>query len=131
KADAEKLIKEFAENPEAKVLNGRWGPYIAFGKLNIKIPKDREPSSVTLEEILVWSEGVTAKPSRWGRKAAAKEPAKKAPAKKAATKKAPAKKAAAKKKAPAKKAVAKESKAPVAKKPAAKKVAAKKAAKKK
>ena len=127
KADAEKLIKEFPENPEAKVLNGRWGPYIAFGKLNIKIPKDREPSSVTLEEILVWSEGVTAKPSRWGRKApAAKVPAaKKAPAKKSATKK-----SAAKKKAPAKKAIAKEApakaKAPAKKAVAKKKVVAKK-----
>jgi DNA topoisomerase-1 len=131
KADAEKLIKEFPENPEAKILNGRWGPYISFGKLNIKIPKDREPSSVTLAEILEWSEGATAKPSRWGRKTpVAKEPAKKAVAKKTASKKAPAKKATAKKKTPAKKAVAKEAK-PAAKKPAAKKTVAKKSAAKK
>jgi DNA topoisomerase I len=131
KADAEKLIKEFPENPDAKVLNGRWGPYIAFGKLNIKIPKDREPASVTLEEILEWSVGVTAKPSRWGKKAApaAKEPAKKKAVAKKSTAKKPATKKAATKKAATKKAVVKKDST---EKPAAKKkVAAKKAVAKK
>jgi len=52
KADAEKLIKTFDENKEVQVLNGRYGPYIAFGKLNIKIPKDKDPGSLTLQECL-------------------------------------------------------------------------------
>ncbi len=50
KADSEKLIKVFDENNEVKILNGRWGPYIQFGKKNLKIPKGRDPISITYEE---------------------------------------------------------------------------------
>ena len=50
KKDAEKLIKSFDEDPTVKVLNGRFGPYIEFGKLNVKIPKGKEPQSLTFEE---------------------------------------------------------------------------------
>jgi DNA topoisomerase-1 len=64
KADAEKLIKEFAENPDVKILNGRWGPYIAVGKKNVKIPKERDPKSFTLEECLKLAENA---PERRGR----------------------------------------------------------------
>ena len=35
-----------------KVLNGRWGPFIAVGKQNVKIPKGVEPTSLTLEQCL-------------------------------------------------------------------------------
>src|SRR5690606_30088486 len=88
---------------EIQVLNGRFGPYISDGRLNGKIPKDREPSSLTLEEVVRLLEE-TGKPARRGfgaKKAAKKAPARKAAADKdAAPKKAPAKKAA--KKAPAK-----------------------------
>ena len=52
KKDIEKLIKTFDENPEAKIEEGRWGPYIKFGKLNLKIPKDKDPHHVTYEEVL-------------------------------------------------------------------------------
>ena len=106
-----RIIKEF-EGSDIQVLNGRYGPYISDGKLNGKIPKDREPASLTLEEVTQLLEE-TGKPARrgFGRKAAkkvAKKVAKKAAAKKAtkkaarkatkkATKKAAAKKAAAKK----------------------------------
>jgi DNA topoisomerase-1 len=50
KKDAEKLIKAFDEDPTVKILNGRWGPYIEFGKQNVKIPKDKEPLNLTFEE---------------------------------------------------------------------------------
>ncbi|NUS39171.1 MAG: DNA topoisomerase I [Lysobacter sp.] len=122
-----RIIKSF-DGSDIQVLNGRFGPYISDGKLNGRIPKDREPASLTLEEVQKLLEE-TGKPmrGRFGRKTAAKkEPAakkapakaaKKAVAKKTATKKAPAnkvakkagKKAAAKtvKKAPAKKAAGK------------------------
>jgi len=50
KKDAEKLIKAFDEDPTVKILNGRWGPYIEFGKQNVKIPKDKEPLDLTFEE---------------------------------------------------------------------------------
>jgi len=48
--DKNKLIKSFTEEPEIQILNGRYGPYIAFGKNNFKIPKAKEPASLTLEE---------------------------------------------------------------------------------
>lgn len=123
---ANRIIKSF-EGSAIQVLNGRFGPYISDGELNGKIPKDREPASLTLEEVQQFM-AETGRPARkgFGRKGAKKAAAKKvaAPAKKAAAKKAPAKKAAAKKTA-AKKAAAK--KAP-AKKAAARKSVAKKAA---
>ena len=128
-----RIIKQF-DGSDIQVLNGRFGPYISDGKLNGRIPKDREPASLTLEEVIKLMEE-TGKPmrGRFGKKTAAKkEPAKKA-AKKVAKKavegeaKAPAKKAVAKK-APAKKAAKKVAKKTVAKK-AVKKVVKKVAAK--
>ncbi|MBN4052258.1 type I DNA topoisomerase, partial [Sphingobacteriaceae bacterium AH-315-L07] len=56
KLESERIIKTFDENEEVKVLKGRWGPYIAVGKQNVKIPKDTEPSSLTLEECLKLAE---------------------------------------------------------------------------
>ncbi|MFT6845349.1 MAG: DNA topoisomerase-1 [Flavobacteriales bacterium] len=50
KADAEKMIKVFEERPEVQILNGRWGPYIKFGKRNLKIGKDVDPKSLTIED---------------------------------------------------------------------------------
>jgi DNA topoisomerase-1 len=114
-----RIIKEF-EGSDIQVLNGRYGPYISDGKLNGRIPKDREPASLTLEEVVKLMED-TGKPmrGRFGRKAAAKAPAKKA-AKKAVAKKAAAKHAMGEKPA-AKKTAAKSG----AKRPAAKKAAKK------
>ncbi|MEI2432748.1 DNA topoisomerase I [Lysobacter yananisis] len=124
-----RIIKQF-DGSDIQVLNGRFGPYISDGKLNGRIPKDREPASLTFEEVTKLLEE-TGKPvrGRFGKKTAAKkEPAaKKSAAKKTAKSadgEAPAKKAAAKK-APAKKAAKK-----VVKKAAAKTVAAKPAASK-
>ena len=49
KADAARQIKVFEEEG-ISILNGRYGPYVTDGKKNAKIPKDREPASLTLEE---------------------------------------------------------------------------------
>lgn len=49
KKDREKIIKEFDEEPGLQVLNGRYGPYIAFEKKNYKIPKTQKPEELTLE----------------------------------------------------------------------------------
>jgi len=89
KKDAEKLIKAFDEDPEVKVLNGRWGPYIEFGKLNVKIPKDKDPLTLTYEDCKALADAMPkdAKKGRFGKAAAAKPAVKKAPAKKAAAKK--------------------------------------------
>ncbi len=48
-ADAHRVIKTFEEQ-NISVLNGRYGPYIAGGDKNIKIPKGRDPLTLTLEE---------------------------------------------------------------------------------
>lgn len=52
KRDIEKIIKTFDENPEARIEQGRWGPYIKFGKLNLRIPKDKDPNSISYEQVL-------------------------------------------------------------------------------
>jgi DNA topoisomerase I len=51
-ADDEKTIKIFEENPDYQILNGRWGPYLKAGKKNVRIPKDKEPASLTYENVL-------------------------------------------------------------------------------
>jgi DNA topoisomerase-1 len=94
-ADAERLILDF-EAEGIQVLNGRYGPYITDKAKNARVPKDREPKSLTLEEC---RELLAAAPARGGRgkkKAAKKKVAKKV-AKKTATKKKSKKKAAKKK----------------------------------
>jgi DNA topoisomerase I len=47
--DANRIIKDF---PDAgiQVLNGRYGPYITDRVKNAKIPKDRDPKTLTLDE---------------------------------------------------------------------------------
>jgi DNA topoisomerase I len=50
KADREKVIKTFSDDQDVQILNGRWGAYIAIGKENYKIPKDKDPALLTLEE---------------------------------------------------------------------------------
>ena len=50
KKDKEKLIKTFEEEPNLQVLNGRFGPYIKFGKSNYKIPKNQNPDELTLDD---------------------------------------------------------------------------------
>ncbi|WP_395770170.1 DNA topoisomerase I [Arenimonas sp.] len=112
---ANRFIKTF-EGTDIQILNGRFGPYITDGAFNAKIPKDREPASLTQDECeALLAEG---KPVRKFGRAAKK-----------ATKKTAVKKAPAAKKAPAKKATKKTAKKKVTAKKAAKK-ATKKAAKK-
>jgi DNA topoisomerase I len=117
-----RIIKSFPGS-DIEVLNGRYGPYLSDGKLNGKIPKDREPASLTLEEATELME-TTGKPMRKGfgaKKAAAKKAvAKKAAAKKAAEPKPKTDKPTAAKKAPAKKAAVKKPAKKAAKKTAAK-----------
>jgi DNA topoisomerase-1 len=62
-ADANRLIRDF---PEAgiQVLNGRYGPYITNKAKNAKIPKDRVPKELTLEECQAL---LAAAPERRGR----------------------------------------------------------------
>lgn len=46
------IIKQFEENKEVQVLKGRYGAYIKIGKKNFKIPKEKTPEDLTLEECI-------------------------------------------------------------------------------
>jgi DNA topoisomerase-1 len=97
-ADANRLIQDF-EADGIQILNGRYGPYITDKEKNARVPKDRDPKSLTLEEC---RELLAAAPvrGRRGKKkkvsaadAAAKKTAAKNKAKKKTKKKAKKKKA--------------------------------------
>lgn len=47
-AEAQKIIKTFEEDPEMEILNGRFGPYIAYKGSNYKIPKTVVPQDLNL-----------------------------------------------------------------------------------
>jgi DNA topoisomerase-1 len=72
--DANKFIKTF-EKEKIEILNGRYGPYIKFGKGNYKIPKDKVPADLTLEECQELIKEQDAKPK--SKKAAPRRAAKK------------------------------------------------------
>jgi DNA topoisomerase I len=66
-ADANRLITDFAVD-NIQVLNGRYGPYITDGKKNAKVPKDREPKSLNLEECrALLAQAPERGKGRWGR----------------------------------------------------------------
>ena len=44
-----KIIKTFEEEPGLQILNGRYGPYIAFEKKNYKIPENVDPKDLDLQ----------------------------------------------------------------------------------
>jgi DNA topoisomerase-1 len=62
-ADANRLIQDFPEQG-IQVLNGRYGPYVTNRQKNAKIPKDRNPKELTLEECVAL---LAAAPERRGR----------------------------------------------------------------
>jgi DNA topoisomerase-1 len=81
-ADANRIIRDFGVD-HIQVLNGRYGPYISNKEKNARIPKGRDPKTVTLEEARALLEAAPARPMRGrgrfaGKKAAA--PAAPAPA---------------------------------------------------
>jgi DNA topoisomerase I len=103
-------LKDLGEHPSGGVMTvreGRYGPYVNWGKVNATLPRGKDPQSVTVEEALALitekagkapapkAKGSKAKSSKTTKAAAADKPA----AAKTAKAKAPAKAAA---KAPAK-----------------------------
>lgn len=51
KKNSKKIIKHFeSENNSIKIINGKYGPYIRENKKNYKIPKDINPSKLTLHD---------------------------------------------------------------------------------
>ena len=109
KTDAERLILDFADDG-IQVLKGRYGPYITNKEKNARVPKDREPDSLTLEECKALLEAAPARGRRGKKKKVAKKTAEKKTAAKKKTKK-KVKKKATRKKATGKKAAKKSDKA--------------------
>ena len=50
KKETQRHIKSFAEEPGLEILNGRFGPYIAFNGKNYRIPKNVVPAELSLED---------------------------------------------------------------------------------
>jgi DNA topoisomerase-1 len=65
-ADANRIIQDF-EAEGIQVLNGRYGPYITDRKKNAKIPKDRDPKMLTLEECRALLAAAPERGARFGR----------------------------------------------------------------
>ncbi len=65
-ADRNKIIQTFDEEPELQILNGRYGPYIAYKKGNYKIPKKMEPKDLSLADCMkiIEEEDKSDKPKR-------------------------------------------------------------------
>jgi len=51
-ADLQKVIREYEGEPDLRVLNGRYGPYISYQKKNYKIPKTMDPAALTKEDCM-------------------------------------------------------------------------------
>ncbi|HTR13734.1 MAG TPA: topoisomerase C-terminal repeat-containing protein, partial [Roseiarcus sp.] len=114
-----RLLGQHPEGGPVTVREGRYGPYVNWGRVNATVPKSTSPDKISLDEamaLLAEREGKPA-PGKASKSAPAKAPAENTAQAKSAARKAPAKSAAANK-APAKKAGKPEA---AAKKPAAKK----------
>jgi DNA topoisomerase-1 len=68
KEESDNIIKVFEDQPDVKVVKGKYGPYIKFGKKNLKIPKDKNPEDLTYEECVEISEKAPAKKRRFNKK---------------------------------------------------------------
>jgi DNA topoisomerase-1 len=62
-ADANRIIQEFGVD-NIQVLNGRYGPYISNGEKNARIPKDRDPKTLTLDDSRALLAAAPARPMR-------------------------------------------------------------------
>lgn len=96
--EANRIVKLFSEDADLKILNGRWGPYIAYGKDNYKIPKGTSTDDLNFDAVMQ----IINADKRTATAANKKTTSEKTAVKKTATKKVAAKKAAAKKATPKK-----------------------------
>ncbi|MEO1961688.1 MAG: topoisomerase C-terminal repeat-containing protein, partial [Paracoccus sp. (in: a-proteobacteria)] len=83
RAAAAEPLKELGDHPEGgaiQVMNGRYGPYVKWEKVNATLPREVAPEDITMEQAL---ELILAKAAKKGTKKAS---AGKSPARKSATK---------------------------------------------
>ena len=50
--DQNNIMLTFSEDPDLKVLDGRYGPYIVYKKNNYKIPKDTNPNTLSYADCM-------------------------------------------------------------------------------
>ena len=69
---ASKAIKELGEHPDGggpvNVMDGKYGPYIKYSKINATIPKGKDPEEITLEEAVKLITEKAAKGKKRGKK---------------------------------------------------------------
>ena len=70
--EANRIIRDFGDGSGIQVLNGRYGPYVSDGRKNGKIPKDRDPKSLTLEECKALIAAAPERKGGWGRRGGAR-----------------------------------------------------------
>ena len=100
-ADLDRIIRTF-EGTDVQIVKGRWGPFITDGNKNARMPKEREPESMSLEECQALLDAAPDKRSR--KKAGKKKATKKKASKKKAARKRTTKKKTTRKKASSKQA---------------------------
>ena len=90
---AAKALKELGDHPESggaiSIMDGRYGPYVKWEKVNATLPKDVEPKDVTVEmavKLIEEKAGKSKKKAPAKKKAAPKKTAAKKTTKKAAAK---------------------------------------------
>ncbi|MCB0111168.1 MAG: DNA topoisomerase I, partial [Caldilineaceae bacterium] len=84
---AKAVLKELGEHPDGgavQVLDGRYGPYVKYNKINATLPKEIKPEEVTLEQALGW---IAEKAAQKGSKSGGKRTSKKRTAKVSTAKK--------------------------------------------
>ena len=52
RAEAERHMRQFPEEPDLEILKGRFGPYILYKGSNYRIPKDTDPMALSLQDCL-------------------------------------------------------------------------------
>ena len=76
---AAKALKELGEHPEhggaLAVMDGRYGPYVKWEKVNATLPKETDPQDVTLEQAVALVDEKAAKKGGAKKKAAPKKTA--------------------------------------------------------
>ncbi|WP_436397529.1 type I DNA topoisomerase [Roseobacter sp. S98] len=84
-----KILRDLGEHPDqggqVSIMEGKYGPYVKWEKVNATLPKETEPDSVTIEQAVLLIDEKAAKKGTRRRKAA---PKKKSAAKKTTAKKA-------------------------------------------
>lgn len=65
KIEKKRIIKNFSTDPDIKVLSGRYGPYISYKKKNFRIPRKKDPESLTYDDCMkIIEEGQKKRPKK-------------------------------------------------------------------